>query len=608
MKRYIAAIIVAATILTLLFFELPPKGRGQLEETADLYLRPSWTTGVKGFITLRIDEEVLNLAYKCGFNIIVFNDSEGVQPPQLCGLRTIFLIHASKLTREEIPEGVDGLLILWDSSPPVETIENLTCIFEIVMAFSKVPRQLYGYPVVPCATNTNCKDAVLIINHIDAGILEYAATSMLGFILNTSLKDIRDNQLLLRILAGPKPTLNLSMVSVQFYECLRNDAGPVDNLTFYMPLPRVDDRQAVVWIEVSGEANGTPINVKIESVLTDDWGNNYAKIRITSFPGNSIVCVNLTCKVLVRHLSYDFLEYYNFTVPERYPESVSVFLNSSLNVESDHPELMEKAWNISAGLDNPLEIARSFALYVARNVMPVTLKPWEGASALKTLREGWGLCVRRSYLLVGLLRSRGVPARLLWVVPASPDGESCYTHCIPIAYLYPYGWVPIEPIYGVVPETVHTVPSGSIYVYYWLGSLKDESISRSSGLVWPFHKPREAFKCSYKGITPVEPVFSDRRYKPGQYGVILKRFTSCVAWWKLAKISRLLLQTVGSEEFKSLEGYFSLIKDLDEADNPGHLVEEVYLLLYGCQGISLGDMNVSMTAAIRNGIILPATR
>ncbi len=608
MKRYVAMVIFVATLSTLILYRSFPKRKMLLEETVDLYLKPYWTTGIKGFITSKIDREAVNLAYKCGFNLIILDGSGEAPSLLLCGQRTVLLIHASELSRRKIPECIDGLFILWDSNPKVETVESLACVLDIVMAFSKNLYQLDGYPVIPCTADMSFKDAVLVTSHIDAGVLEYAATSMLGFILNTSLEDIRSNQDLLRILAGPRPTLNLSIVSVQFYECLRNDAGTVENLTFYMPLPRVDDRQVILWIEASGRTNETLVNVRIESIKRDEWGNNYAKISVGKFPENSILCVNLTCKVLTRYLSYDYLDHYNFEVPGEYPEPVRIFLNSSLNVEADHPELVEKAWNITTGMDNPLEIAKSFAQYVTWNVRPVDLKPWEGVSALKTLREGWGLCVRRSYLIVGLLRARGIPARLLWVVPASPEGGSSYTHCIPIVYLHLYGWVPIEPIYGVVPETIHTIPSGSVYVYYWLGSLDDESLSDSSGLIWPFHKPREAFKCSHTGIAPIEPVLSYGRYMPGQYGIVIKRFTSCIDWWKLAEISRLLLETAGSKEFESLREYFSLIKNLDAADNPGSLVEEAYFLLFGCHGISFGDMNVSMTAAIRNGTILPAIR
>ncbi|MGQ9627123.1 MAG: transglutaminase-like domain-containing protein [Anaerolineae bacterium] len=83
------------------------------------------------------------------------------------------------------------------------------------------------------------------------------------------------------------------------------------------------------------------------------------------------------------------------------------FLKPTEWCESDHPDIMRKARELTVGLED--DRAKAMALYEFVRSLPYMLGPTR--SAVETLKAGEGVCASKANLLVGLLRAAGIPAR-----------------------------------------------------------------------------------------------------------------------------------------------------------------------------------------------------
>lgn len=83
------------------------------------------------------------------------------------------------------------------------------------------------------------------------------------------------------------------------------------------------------------------------------------------------------------------------------------FLKPTEWCESDHPDIVSKARELTVGLED--DRARAMALYEFVRSLPYMLGPT--LSAVEALKAGEGVCASKANLLVGLLRAAGIPAR-----------------------------------------------------------------------------------------------------------------------------------------------------------------------------------------------------
>jgi len=110
---------------------------------------------------------------------------------------------------------------------------------------------------------------------------------------------------------------------------------------------------------------------------------------------------------------------------------MSVFLEPEFNIESDDPEIVAKAREISGADRNPVSVAQRLTNWVFRNIekKPVLAMP----SAREALRTRVGDCNEHATLLAALLRASGVPARLS--IGLVYTREKFYYHAWTEAYL-----------------------------------------------------------------------------------------------------------------------------------------------------------------------------
>ncbi|MDW5562067.1 MAG: transglutaminase-like domain-containing protein [Methanomassiliicoccus sp.] len=120
------------------------------------------------------------------------------------------------------------------------------------------------------------------------------------------------------------------------------------------------------------------------------------------------------------------------------------YLASSLIIDCDHPTVLAKAKDLSAGLDNDVEIARRCFGFVRDEVYhsgdhhmdPVTLR------ASEVLEHRTGFCYAKAHLLAALLRANGIPAGLCYQRIAC--GRGFCLHGLNAVFLKDHGWYRVD--------------------------------------------------------------------------------------------------------------------------------------------------------------------
>ena len=106
-------------------------------------------------------------------------------------------------------------------------------------------------------------------------------------------------------------------------------------------------------------------------------------------------------------------------------ENREKWLRASTLVNSDNPELIEKAKQLTVDGDTAVEKARRIHEFV---IGYLTFKPYGKhylSSASETYRMGYGTCVNFARLFVALSRAANVPARTVWGVTFN---DGAYEH------------------------------------------------------------------------------------------------------------------------------------------------------------------------------------
>ena len=99
-------------------------------------------------------------------------------------------------------------------------------------------------------------------------------------------------------------------------------------------------------------------------------------------------------------------------------EDISLYLQATPCIESEHPLIREKAEEITRGLSNEVEKAVKLFNYVRDKChynMYATTGDIEAYRASAILAKGQGWCVQKAVLLAALCRAVGIPCGLLLV-------------------------------------------------------------------------------------------------------------------------------------------------------------------------------------------------
>lgn len=125
----------------------------------------------------------------------------------------------------------------------------------------------------------------------------------------------------------------------------------------------------------------------------------------------------------------------------------SLYLASSLYIDSDHPAVRARAAALAAGAVGDAAIAARCFAFVRDEIAhswdyqrnPVTCR------ASDVLQHGTGYCYAKSHLLAALLRANGIPAGLCYQRLAVGEvGPPFCLHGLNAVYLQAFGWYRID--------------------------------------------------------------------------------------------------------------------------------------------------------------------
>ncbi|NLP37828.1 MAG: transglutaminase domain-containing protein [Firmicutes bacterium] len=157
-----------------------------------------------------------------------------------------------------------------------------------------------------------------------------------------------------------------------------------------------------------------------------------------------------------------------------------VYLQPGAKIESDHPQIVTKAAEITAGKKNDLDKIKAIYDFVVDHIQYDLNAPVRNKGALAALQSGTGVCEEYAALFTALARAAGIPARQVnGYADPKGTGESFnlaagqalnlrgYRHSWAEFYLEGIGWVPVDPTrdinskeqryFGALPRTSHIV-------------------------------------------------------------------------------------------------------------------------------------------------------
>lgn len=123
------------------------------------------------------------------------------------------------------------------------------------------------------------------------------------------------------------------------------------------------------------------------------------------------------------------------------------YLDTSENIDCDHPEIIALAQKLAANKQSDIEIAKSCFEWVRDEIKhswdfklnPVTCK------ASDVLKYGTGYCYAKSHLLAALLRANNIPAGLCYQrLSIHDDGAPYSLHGLNAVYLKDFGWYRVD--------------------------------------------------------------------------------------------------------------------------------------------------------------------
>jgi transglutaminase-like putative cysteine protease len=135
-------------------------------------------------------------------------------------------------------------------------------------------------------------------------------------------------------------------------------------------------------------------------------------------------------------------------ISERFPEEIKTYLEPSLFIQSDHPEIQAKAKEIVSPDDSAVVKAYKLIAWVNKNIQkkPVVSVP----NALETLRNQVGDCNEHAVLYAALARAAGIPAQV--EAGLVYQNRRFYYHAWNVIYLGT--WITVDPVMGQLPADV----------------------------------------------------------------------------------------------------------------------------------------------------------
>jgi transglutaminase-like putative cysteine protease len=176
-------------------------------------------------------------------------------------------------------------------------------------------------------------------------------------------------------------------------------------------------------------------------IVSDEYGNQYAEFDFKDLePGGSIQ-ISINYEVAINELTNN-LEDCIGNLPNE-------FTKPELHIESNNPQIVALAADLSKPNQTECEQVRTFYDYIGNNlVYSYNGEDWGAQAALGKMGAD---CTEYSSLLIALSRANGIPARYvegLLYLDESGSVEARQEHAWVEVFFPGNGWIPIDPTLG----------------------------------------------------------------------------------------------------------------------------------------------------------------
>jgi len=272
---------------------------------------------------------------------------------------------------------------------------------------------------------------------------------IMAFLVGTGQVWFDDIQLIVGEEAEPEPLPQFSQgmegpgiahAQGRFQITTQQDA---DTPRIAFPIPLAFEDQVPIYFEI----RTNPENAIKETVIkARDEYNWIAELTFNPLKKGNTVEISWDCYVFIRDHDYSQLpDDVELPKENELPEEILPWLDSTVCVQVDHPEIQEKAREIRGESTNIIEIVQKTANFLETGI---TRGEFRSLDAVEALHKG-GSCTSFANLAAALLRANGIPTRILAVYPTW--APSLQTHYIVEFHVSGYGWVRFESTLGKVP-------------------------------------------------------------------------------------------------------------------------------------------------------------
>ncbi|HUI90337.1 MAG TPA: transglutaminase family protein [Anaerolineales bacterium] len=177
------------------------------------------------------------------------------------------------------------------------------------------------------------------------------------------------------------------------------------------------------------------------TLVTDEYGNQYAEFDFSRQPAGTTQTIKIEYRVTVNELAYDLS-----TCQGNSPDE---FLQPELHIESDNPQIVALANELSQDKTSVCQRVRAFYDYIGTHlVYTYNGANWGAQAALGPMGAD---CTEYTDLLVALSRAKGIPARYfdgLLYLDQNTSASARTEHAWPDVYMPGVGWVALDPTLG----------------------------------------------------------------------------------------------------------------------------------------------------------------
>lgn len=186
------------------------------------------------------------------------------------------------------------------------------------------------------------------------------------------------------------------------------------------------------------------------AVRRDERGNLLVEFHIPRLEAGA--STEIVLNYLVKNFNFSFNLAESFGP---YPAPPAYTLQPEEKVESDHPEIIAKAQELTRGKTTTLEKVKEIYAFVQQNL--VYGGNYANRGALSALRTRSGVCEDYAALFVALCRAAGIPARMVFGITYNTESGKQENHAWAEFFLESHGWVAVEPTVSAphVPWVTH---------------------------------------------------------------------------------------------------------------------------------------------------------